>query len=818
MVTFVLPTKSYMTKFPYLLTIAIGLISSLCCGQKKVLRAIPASKMVIDGKFDEPIWEYAPIAKDFVMFAPDNGQPISENKKTEVQIVYNDDAIYVAAKLYDDEPTKMLREITQRDIFGTSEHFGIFINGFNDSQQDFRFFVSASGVQMDCIFTNADGEDFTWDAIWDSKVLLTDFGWTVEMKIPYAALRFSKEKNQVWGVNFYRELRRYRQSYTWNYIDSKINNESAQSGVLEGIDNINTPTRLFFIPYASYYLNANDYQKVKGEVKGGLDIKYGITDAFTLDAILIPDFGQTKFDNVEFNLSAFEQQFAENRPFFTEGTDLFNKGNLLYSRRIGQTPGIELKGNETVEEFPSSIKLINALKVSGRTKDGLGVGVLNAITEKTSINITDATTGGFIRREVLAPLSNYNVVVLDQRFRKNSSVSFVNTNVTRNGSFRDANVSGLLFNLNTKANTYNMQGEMKYSYIKENPIDKKGYNTALSIGETSGKYRYSVSGRYISKDYDPNDLGINFITHYHALQGQASYRILNPTKTFNTFQVSADLYSEFDNRTGRLQAGNINLGLDTNSKKNDYYGAGISIRPHEIYDFYEPRTSEESRFVTSPEFAELRLYYSPNYNRKFVLDLNSTYAVINEKDRVNYGFTISPRYRISDHISLIYRFNFFRQNNNTGYYDTFDEDANALTDDKIIFTRRDRITYTNTLEGKYAINNKMNLNLLLRHYWSYAKNRDILELAPDGRLIDNLTYPGTQDYSFNTWNFDLSYNWWFAPGSQITLLYRNNALISDTISSTAFDRNLKDLVNNKQLDHIFSISFRYFIDYNSLRP
>jgi hypothetical protein len=91
----------------------------------------------------------------------------------------------------------------------------------------------------------------------------------------------------------------------------------------------------------------------------------------------------------------------------------------------------------------------------------------------------------------------------------------------------------------------------------------------------------------------------------------------------------------------------------------------------------------------------------------------------------------------------------------------------------------------------------------LRHYWSYAKNRDILELQQDGRLIDNLTYPGTQDYSFNTWNFDLSYNWWFAPGSQITLLYRNNALISDTISSTAFDRNLKDLVNNKQLDHIF---------------
>ena len=171
-------------------------------GQKKVLNAITAGNITIDGKFNEPIWEYAPVAKDFVMFAPDNGRPINENKKTEVQIVYNDDAIFVAAKMYDDEPSKILKEITQRDNFGTSENFGIFINGFNDSQQDFRFYVSAAGVQADCIFTNENGEDFTWDAIWESHVKVTDFGWVAELKIPYAALRFSKKKEQTWGLNF----------------------------------------------------------------------------------------------------------------------------------------------------------------------------------------------------------------------------------------------------------------------------------------------------------------------------------------------------------------------------------------------------------------------------------------------------------------------------------------------------------------------------------------------------------------------------------------------------------------------------------------
>jgi hypothetical protein len=813
----VAPISPFMSKFSYFIIFFLPFIPILSFSQKKTLRALASGDIVIDGKLNEPIWELAPVAKDFLMFSPDNGKPVSEGKRTEVQIVYNDDAIYIAAKMYDDEPQKILKEITQRDNFGIAEHFGVFLNGFNDSQQDFRFFVSSAGVQMDCIFTNQDGQDFTWDAIWDSNVALTDYGWVAEIKIPYAALRFSKEKEQVWGVNFYRELRRDRQEFTWNLIDTKINNESAQSGILEGIDNINTPTRLFFFPYSSFYLNANRDEKTRGEIKGGLDIKYGITDAFTLDAILVPDFGQTTFDNVELNLGPFEQQFSENRPFFTEGTDLLNKGNLVYSRRIGERPAeIALDANETIAEFPNSVKLINAVKVSGRTKDGLGIGVLNAVTEKTSVLITDDVTHAS-RTEVISPLSNYNVVVLDQRFRKNSSVSFVNTNVTRAGNFRDANVSAAVFDLNTKANTYNLSGNFKYSYLNEHPVNRTGYNTSLNFNETSGKYRYGVGGQYVSKDYDSNDLGINFLTHFDALYGDASYRILNPNKTFNTFLLYLNLYSEFDNRTGRIQAGTATIGVDSNSKKNDYYGLRINVRPTEIYDFYVPRAANQSRFVTSPEFAETWLYFSPNYNRKLAIDLNANYAFINEQKRVNYGFMISPRYRINDHISLIYTFRFYRQNNNTGRIAAFDDDINPLTDDKIVFARRNNITYTNTLQGKYSVNNKMNLNLSVRHYWSYSRNHDILELQDDGSLTNYAGYTKNENSNLNSWNFDLSYNWWFAPGSQVSVLYRNSSSIFESEFSSSFDHNFRNAVDNENLNHIFSISVRYFIDYNSLK-
>ena len=787
--------------------------------QKKTLNTqFTTDKITIDGKFEEQAWKNASIASDFIMISPDNGKPIANEKNTEVKILYDNDAIYIAATLYDNEPSKIRKELTVRDNFATADHFGVFINGYNDGQQEFRFFVSAAGVQQDLLYTESFGEDTSFNAIWDSKVVLTDFGWTVEMKIPYAALRFSSEKKQTWGLNFYREIQRDRQQYSWNLIDNKIGSESNQAGILEGIENIKTPTRLFLIPYSSFYLTGSEAQKTKGELKGGLDIKYGINDAFTLDAILVPDFGQTSYDNVELNLGPFEQQFGENRPFFTEGTDLFSKGDLVYSRRIGGSPSqyATLGTDEIFTENPAKVNLLNALKVSGRTKGGLGIGILNAVTDKTVAEIKNTVTGE-TRSEVIEPIANYNVLVLDQRFRKNSSVSFINTNVTRNGEFRDGNVSALLFDLKTKKNTYNLSGDFKYSYVNEysNLDDKKGFNTSLYAAETSGKYRYGAGAQYISRDWDNNDLGINFQTHYHAVYGNASYRILNPTKNFNSYGIYFNAYSEFDNRTGKLQSGNLSIQNNFTTKKNDSFNFGLNGRPLPTYDFYEPQSDNDVRYLKIPENINAYIYFSSNYNRKFAIDINPSYAFVNEKNRVNYGLFIAPRYRFSDKVSLVYEFNFFRQNNNVGYVG-FDDTTN-----EILMSRRDRITYTNSLSGKYTLNNTMNLNLSIRHYWSYAVVNQILTLQDDGTVQDNFTSDPNKSRDFNTWNMDLSYSWWFAPGSQISMLYRNNSIASFSNLNNGFNRDInnsfKNALNHENLSHIFSISIRYFIDYNSLK-
>lgn len=774
--------------------------------QKKILKTKKISQNIsIDGELNEDEWRKVLPATNFVMFEPDNGKPIATDFKTEVKILYDDDAIYIGALLYDNEPNKILKEITERDDFGTSDAFGIFINGYNDGQQDFRFFVTAAGGQLDCVATDQNGEDFSWNAIWSSKAKITDKGWVVEMQIPYAALRFSSENKQTWGLNFVRELRRYRQIYTWQSVNAKIGAVIQQAGILEGIEAIKPPTRLFLIPYASGYYNTNkDGDELTGKV--GLDIKYGINDAFTLDAILVPDFGQTKFDNVILNLGPFEQQFNENRPFFTEGLDLFSKGNLLYSRRIGAVPNlnVSLNENESISDFPSSINLLNAIKISGRDKDGLGIGFLNAITEKTSVNVHNNNTNTN-RAIVLSPLTNYNVTVLDQRFNKNSSVTLINTNVTRDGSFRDANVTGILFDLNTKKNTFNVSGDMKMSSIYD-VENSSGYNTSIYLAETAGKVRFSTGVNYVSKDFDNNDLGINFLTNYTSWSSNANYRILNPSKLFNTFRINLNSYFEYNNESGKIQGSNFNFNFGGNNKKNHYLGGGINYNPFKNYDYYEAR--QEGRFVIYPETYGGNLYVSTNYNNKFAIDVNPYFTNTSEKDRFDYGLSVSPRYRFNDRLSLIYSFDIFKQQNNVGYID------NNIT--SIFLAKRNRETYTNSISSKYSINSNMNFNLTVRHYWSYAENNSIHILNNDGTLSETFLYTDNKNSNFSTWNLDLSYSWWFAPGSQLSILYRNNAFNSSRKIDKDFGNNFSNLINDN-LNHILSLSVRYYIDYNQAK-
>ncbi|MGQ7946460.1 DUF5916 domain-containing protein [Flavobacterium sp. WC2509] len=781
------------------------LCSAIVHSQKKTIRANSImSKISIDGKLTEEAWNSSETATDFVMYQPDNGKLINPNKKTVVKILYDNDAVYIAAIMNDENPSQIKKEITNRDTFGVSDYFSVFINGFNDGQQDFRFYVTAAGVQLDCIATE-DNKDFSWDAIWDSKSIITDNGWIVEMKIPYAAIRFPNSDKQTWSINFLRNIERDVQVYSWNLIDAKIGAELTQNGLLEGIENIKTPTRLFFIPYASFY-NQKDNTQSENTFKGGLDIKYGINDAFTLDAILVPDFGQTKFDNAILNLEPFEQQLDENRPFFTEGTELFSKGNLFYSRRIGGLPSTEptLEENEEITDYPTTVNLINAVKISGRTKKGLGIGFLNAVTEKTYATIKDTITST-IRKEVIEPLTNNNIVVLDQRFNQNSSVTFINTNTIRNGEFRDANVTGLLFDLNTKKNSYSLNGDFKYSSIKTYK-DYDGYKTTLNFEKTSGKIRYEVSGKYISENYDVNDLGLIYYINYHDAYANMSYRILNPTKTFNKFKITEEANLEIQNTTGKIQENYLKTIIEASTLSNTYYEFSLLYTPRETYDFYEPRVY--GRYVAVPKRLSSYFGFETNRNYAFTIDATVSFTKYDEENRHNYGLYINPKYRFNNQFSLEYAAEYTNKKNDRGFV--------GYDDSGIVFAERGREILSNVITGKFALTNKMALNLDVRYYWSYADNHEFFTLQNNGIPTPNSGYNLNKNRNLNSWNLDLSYSWWFAPGSEMIVLYRNYALEETNQVEKNISSNLNDIFNSN-LTNIISLSIRYYIDYNSIK-
>lgn len=767
----------------------------------------------IDGILDDAVWKTANEATGFTQFRPNVGVTDTEANKTVVKMTYDDNAIYIAAYLYDD-PEKIMRQFTSRDNFGQSDFFALILNPNNDAQNDTEFFVFSSGTQADAVASPSNGKDFGWNAVWDSAVQINDDGWSIEMKIPYRALRFSNREVQTWGIQFHRHFRRDRSQFTWSAIDITKGNIGLYHGELTGLENIEPPTRLSFYPFTSGISSSFD-GKSESDFNVGLDVKYGITENFTLDMTLIPDFSQAGFDNLTLNLGPFEQTFSEQRQFFTEGIDLFNKGNLFFSRRVGSGPSgnVNLADNEEIAEYPNTVKVINAAKVSGRTKKGLGIGVFNAVTEKTNASIRNTDTGEF-RDEVVEPLANYNIIVLDQQFNGNSSVSLINTNVTREGSFRDANVTGVLGDITNKRNTYNVRGQIKMSNVNGLNGTTTGFSSFFIARKVHGNYRYSFDHSYADDKYNINDLGLQFRNNFNNLGIDASYRTFKPTGKLNNYFVGTYVNYRRLANPSTYTGGNGGINFNAQTKTLHNFGGNINYNFGKRFDYFEPR--QEGRYFISEDRINGRIWVSTNYNNTFAIDANIGGATFFEKgrDSNSFRFRIGPRVQVSDKFVISYSFSGDMSYKDRGYTTTVGDD--------IIFGQRDRKTLVNRMNADYNFNPFHSLGLTFRNYRSTVTyENDLFTLKENGRLDRTTGYEvgdldNNPNINFSTWNLDLSYSWQFAPGSFLTALYRNQLFNSDNASEEDYFSALNTLLE-QPIQHTFSLRLQYFIDYNDVK-
>jgi hypothetical protein len=769
----------------------------------------------IDGVLNDAAWEGVPIATGFIENNPTPGRVETAERGTEVKMLYDDNAVYVGVRMYA-KPDSVAHEIMTRDQIGNSDFFGVFFDTFLDGINGNGFFVTASGTQFDAKYSQVGGEDPNWNAVWESNVNIDDKGWTLEMRIPYSALRFSSKDVQKWGLNFIRR-RAYENSQTfWNFVDPKVNGLMNQSGVWEGLQNIKPPLRLSFSPYISAYANHYPYnipgvKNTTTSFNGGMDVKYGINNSFTLDMTLIPDFGQVQSDNRILNLTPFEVKFNENRSFFTEGTELFNKGDLFYSRRVGASPSFfedvagQLKSGEHITKSPQESKVLNATKISGRTAKGLGIGIFNAVTNTMYSEVEDSLGN---KREIESqPLTNYNVLVFDQSLKNNSSASFINTNVLRQGSSYDANVTALLLNLNDKKNEYYVNAAAKMSYLTANPDRNKrsGYYYEVETGKQSGTFTWSYNQKLADGRFDPSDMG--FFTNNNFLNQTAilHYNIYKPGKWYSTIQ--SYLFFNYSRMFKPAAYESYTMEQGTFVRFKNLWSSELDFNwKPQGNDFYESRNGQ---VYQTPEAFSVRLFVNPNRSKAY--NFGGNIGIVKQKlfnGRTYYSY-LFQNLRINDKLAFRLDLNYQPSYNYVGWA--------AFNGDQPVFSRYNRNTVENVFNTKYSFTNRMGINVRLRHYWSDRRNLEFYALNPNGSLA---AYKGPAltgtDLNYNIFNIDLIYTWQFSPGSELSIAYKDVSENSENFYTKRYVNNLNNIVSGPQ-NNSLSIKMLYYIDYLDLR-
>jgi hypothetical protein len=797
-------------KFAIITIIALLLAANSQAQEKKSIEVLKIeTPMTIDGVLDEAVYKLVKPATDFVQLQPYNGKPSFQ--PTEVYFFYDQTAIYVGAMLYDSAPDSIFNLLTERDNTGMADYFGVYIDPYNQGQVAYGFFITPAGVQIDLKATKSDGdnEDGNWNAVWESKTRITDKGWTVEMRIPYSALRFSEKAGSIWGLNMFRNIRRYNSNNSWNFIDRTISGFIHQEGQMTGIKEVKPPVRLSFSPYIStYYEPGNNKTSSSFLYKGGMDLKYGISESFTLDMMLIPDFGQIQSDDKQLNLSPYELYYSEKRQFFTEGTELFQRGNIFYSRRIGASPKFSasdsLHENEIVDYNPSETQLVNATKISGRTPEGWGVGFLNAMSLKSYARLKDTLTG-VTRKTLVQPFTNYNVFVIDKSLKNNSYVSLINTNESMVDNSFSANVTATEFQLRDKSKTFAIKGKGGISTRNTNP-DENGFYTTLGLEKNKGKLQFGLGEYLYSDKYNPNDLGYLQRNNISTSEVWMYYQVIVPfwiirEYNFNPWWDYNRIYNPstvYDNEAGY----NFNVIFKNNYSFNSNGGFATNK-----YDYFEPRVKDRYFFNPHLYWYNFNLNTDPRKPVNFYFHYGHTNQPTTDQYS-NYG-DASADMRVGQHFDFNYTFSFNYTVNGVGYVDK------NSAEDSIIFAKRNVSTLSNIFAASYVITNKASLSLRVRHYWSGVVIKDYYLLQTDGRLKDYPTYPENKDQNYNAFTIDMLFRWIFAPGSELSLAWKSSSYADQDLVIENYWSNLQNSWLNKA--NSISLKVLYYIDYNSLK-
>lgn len=798
--------------------------STFVFGQRSIGAIKLTSQIALDGDLSDSAWSNIPFQSDFIINYPTPG--VTSTFKTEVKFAYDQQAIYIAANLEDRNPDSVLAILSQRDDFGNADWFAILIDPYGTGQNGFTFAVTAAGVELDAIISQVN-QDYSWNAVWKSKVMRTVKGWSLEMRIPLSQLRFPDQDIQEWHINFKRQIRRVREMSYWNSVNPQEYGEIAQSGKVEGLNNLRSPLRLFFSPYSTAYADNFYNNQTKSQEWGfrqrfGMDMKYGLSESFTLDATLVPDFGQTASDNLVLNLSPFEIRYNENRPFFLEGMDLFGIGDLFYTRRIGAQPYNSDSARDSISnikgklvEASSQAQLVNATKISGRTKKGMGIGVFNAIEKRSNFAYEDSLGN---RQEIEAhPLTNYNVFVLSQNMARNGSLSFINSNVFRPDLNEIANVSGIESLSFTKNKKYSYFVSGRMSALQGGGATKTGHSFYQKFEKVQGSKTFYIDYYETSRTFDVNDLGFMPVTNFRGFTLQRRWVGFQPKGVYlrRHAAISTNLeYLHSPNKYSYWQIDGRVIGTFRNFLTS---GIEFSASPIGTVDHFESRRFGNP--VNFPASFQIGGFYSSDYSKRYALDFNLYQRTFLKEGMYNFDGYMGHRIRWSNKIFSVFGSSVNRAAGNYGY--VYVEDTNYTSD--IMIGNRNRWTVNNNISFDYTFTNRMGLVLRLNHYWQEVNYQYFSKLLSDGST-ERSAYTGynptgktfMHNISYNAFTFDMVFRWVVYPGSEIRCVWKYNIYASKSGLDNSYFNTFKDLFDQPQLNS-FSIKALFFLDAGRLK-
>ena len=587
----------------YRLVLFLVLIATLTTAAQQIQALKLTEKIIVDGKLDENIWRSSQPFSDFKQKDPNQGSLPSE--KTEVWVAYDNEAIYVAARMYDSSPDSIMALLDRRDNLNTADWFGVFLDPYRDKRSGNYFVLGPSGTLADGVLYNDDWDDSDWDGVWEGRSTINDNGWTAEMRIPFSQLRFQDNDQQVWGINFRRDIGRKNEQDYLVYTPRMESGYVSRFPELVGIEGVKPSNTIEILPFvtskAEYTHPApgnpfNNGSRYSSDV--GTDMRYGLSSNLVLNGTINPDFGQVEVDPATVNLSDVESMFQEKRPFFVESANIFtNYGQgggrsfwnfnfpyttPFYSRRIGRSPvGNDTLSNVDFLESPFATRILGAGKITGKVVDGWNVGTIHAVTAR---EFADYKYNNLRTEAEVEPLTYYGVgrvqrdyndgkqgigllsTFTQRQFSDNVLKNSLNDNglfVGMDGwTFLDSSKSWVITgysnlsrvegsrtritNVQTNSQHYFQRPDASHLNVDTNATSLTGFAGRFYLIKQKGSFFFNSSFGFIDPNYEVNDLGFQSRADVINMHIGAGYNWSEPDGFFRRKELGGGFGQSFD--------------------------------------------------------------------------------------------------------------------------------------------------------------------------------------------------------------------------------------------------------------------------------